>query len=73
MEGGFGENGYIVCMAESLCYPPETVTTLLPPIPTNYNNDKVFGGEGTDSPSLFFWILSLFFNTKNILYQGIAD
>ena len=43
-------------MAESLCYPPETVTTLLPPIPTNYNTDKVLGGGGwgTDSPSLFF-------------------
>ena len=29
-EGSLGENGYIcVCMAESLCYPPEITTTLL--------------------------------------------
>ena len=41
------------CMAESLCYPPETVTTLLPS-PQTTTMTKSLGGWGTDSPSLFF-------------------
>jgi len=28
-EGSLRENGYGICMAESLCCPPETITTLL--------------------------------------------
>ena len=28
-EGSLRENGYSMCMAESLCCPPETITTLL--------------------------------------------
>ena len=28
-EGSLGENGYCICMAESLCHPPEMITTLL--------------------------------------------
>ena len=29
MGGELGENGHMLCMAESLCCPPETITTLL--------------------------------------------
>ena len=28
-EGSLGKNGYIICMAESLCCPPVIITTLL--------------------------------------------
>ena len=28
-KGSLGENGYSICMAESLCCSPETITTLL--------------------------------------------
>ena len=39
-EGSFRENGYVyICMVESLCCPPKTVTTLLTG-PTPVENKK---------------------------------
>ena len=58
-EGSLGENGYIICMAESICCSPETITLLIGYTPIQ---NKILK---TKTPSSLVWLeqcyLCLFF------------
>ena len=50
---------YVVCMAESLCCPPETITTLLMGYTLVQNKKflKIKNNGGTDSLELFIYTI----------------